>query len=338
MLLAPKPLGATTLEPETLEADRKACRRFGPCGLGERAIYLGGRFAERCFYVPYGDVRRVFKRVAMSSGGYTGKGLFGSMAYVVVLLADGREKQSYCKYEDQIDKLLSELSAEHPEIPIHSEAAERKLREAEAAERARYLDKLSPEAEAAVRALRDAQAYLQKRPARMEQLVSAAKHKRVVEALKPSTQYIAAVIAVLGVAAALWGAYGLLLHRAGAGYWLAGGGVLFFSVLAAGVLPSRWNSRKEAQRDWDAALESVRDSLGDRKDFPVPPQYAHPAVLERMIRSLREGRAADASEAYALVKSDLKALNSSVTVTQKEYDEVVQIKPLFLVCGYEDKL
>ena len=35
------------------------------------------------------------------------------------------------------------------------------------------------------------------------------------------------------------------------------------------------------------------------------------------------------------VKKDLKALNPSVKVTQKEYDEVVIVKPLFTVIDYK---
>ena len=50
---------------------------------------------------------------------------------------------------------------------------------------------------------------------------------------------------------------------------------------------------------------------------------------------LREGRAQNAEEALAVVKADLKALNADVQVSQEEYDEVVAIKPMFLVSDYE---
>ena len=43
----------------------------------------------------------------------------------------------------------------------------------------------------------------------------------------------------------------------------------------------------------------------------------------------------DAEEALAVVKADLKALNADVQVSQEEYDEVVAIKPMFLVSDYE---
>ena len=69
--------------------------------------------------------------------------------------------------------------------------------------------------------------------------------------------------------------------------------------------------------------------------FPLPARYAHPVVLDRMIRVLREGRAQNAEEALAVVKADLKALNADVQVSQEEYDEVVAIKPMFLVSDYE---
>jgi hypothetical protein len=54
-----------------------------------------------------------------------------------------------------------------------------------------------------------------------------------------------------------------------------------------------------------------------------------------MIRVIREGRAQTAKEALEVVKTDLKALNKSVKVSQAEYDEVIAIKALFLVSDYQ---
>ena len=54
-----------------------------------------------------------------------------------------------------------------------------------------------------------------------------------------------------------------------------------------------------------------------------------------MIRVIREGRAFNEKDAMEVVKKDLKALNPSVKVTQKEYDEVVIVKPLFTVIDYK---
>ena len=54
-----------------------------------------------------------------------------------------------------------------------------------------------------------------------------------------------------------------------------------------------------------------------------------------MVRILREGRAQSVEEALDVLKSDLKALTADVQVEQEEYDEVVVIKPLFLVSDYQ---
>ena len=55
----------------------------------------------------------------------------------------------------------------------------------------------------------------------------------------------------------------------------------------------------------------------------------------RIVRILREGRAQSIAEALEVLKADLKALNADVQVEQEEYDEVVVIKPLFLVSNYQ---
>ena len=57
-----------------------------------------------------------------------------------------------------------------------------------------------------------------------------------------------------------------------------------------------------------------------------------------MIRVIREGRAEDINAAWDIMKSDLKAINSDVTVSQTEYDEITAIKPMFLLCEYKDAL
>ena len=40
MIFKPARLGGEALDPETLAADKKACRRIGPCGVGKKALYL----------------------------------------------------------------------------------------------------------------------------------------------------------------------------------------------------------------------------------------------------------------------------------------------------------
>jgi len=337
MIFTPSPLGSRTLTPEVLKADRKDSVKFGPCGVGKEALYMGTNYVDRCFYVPWREVKRVFKRVAMSQGGFSGKGAFGALAYLVVQFGNGKEKQSRFRHEADVDRLLALVEQTHPGIPTHSAKAERKLAEAEAAEEKRYLKQLEPDAQSAVDTLRDAQDYLEERPSLSNLLSGAAKQKRIVDNFPPVYRVIGTVLAVVSVLLMLYGVYALTQRRTAATYFILGGLALFFFTLSSNMLPSKWNSRAQGQKDWDEALAGMRDYLAARPGFPVPPQYAHPIVLERMIRVLREGRAKDIPGAYAVMKKDLKALNSSVKVTQQEHDEVVAIKPLFLVCGYGDE-
>lgn len=338
MVFAPSPIGKKTLDEESLKKDYKACRKFGPCGVGRQALYLGGRFLDRRYYIPWKEVKRVFKRVAMSQGGFTGKGVFGSLPFLVVQFGSGTEKECPFKFEADVDRLLACVEQEHPEIPTHSVKAANKLARAEAEEEKRYLKELSPEADEAVHALTRAKTYLEQRPALYGALSSAARQKRFVDKLKPGYLIAGTVLAVLSVLALLYGVYALVLHRTAATYFLLGGAALFFFTLSANMLPNKWNSKKQGQKNWDEALQNMREYAAGQPDFPVPAQYAHPIVLDRMIRVIREGKAKTVPQSYAVMKKELKALNNTVKVSQQEHDEVVMIKPMFLVCDYRDEL
>lgn len=338
MLLIPKSIGTRTLPQETLEQDKKDCFKAGPCGVGKEALYLGGRFLDRRYYICWREIRRVYKRVAMSKGGFSGKGLFGSIAYLVVEFGKGKEVKTRFKRETDVDKLLERIEKEHEGIPTHSAKAERKLADAAAAEEAKLLKELTPEAAEAVERLRRAQSYLEQNTSLSTALTAAAKQKRVADSMNPAFKVGAVVLVVISAALALYGAYGLIEKINNALYFLLGGIVLFAFVLATNTLPSKWNSRRGAQEEWEKAVANCKKYTDAMPDFPVPPQYAHPVVLERMIRAIRQGRAKTEAEAYKKMKSELKGLNSSVTVSQKEYDEVVAIKPMFLVSDYKDEL
>ena len=337
MIFAPTPIGKKTLDEEKLKNDKQNCRKFGPCGVGKDALYLGGRFLDRRYYIPWKEVKRVFKRVAMSKGGFSGKGLFGSMAFLVVQFGS-EEKECPFKFEADVDRLLSCVEQEHPDIPTHSVKAQNKLAKAEAAEEARFLKELSPEASSAVEALTADREFLEIRPSLCDSLTNMAKLKRVVDNISPTHRAVGAAVGILGIAAVLYGLYGLLTHASFALYFIIGGGAAFFTTMSSNTFPSKYNNKKRAQAQWEEAVEAMRGYLKGRPSFPVPPQYAHPIVLTRMIRVLREGRAQTAPEALEVVKKDLRALNSSVTVSQKEHDEVVAVKPLFLVCDYRDEI
>ena len=331
------PIGNNHLSDSELKEDRNNCQRFGPCGAGLRALYLNGRFFDRRFYIVWEEVGRVYKRVAISKGAYTGKGIFASMPFLVV--EHGAVKHEFSlKREEDADALLEFIANRHPEIPVHSEDALRKLREAEAEEKSRYLEKLEPEAEKAVAELENDREFLEERTSLSSDLVSAAKNKRVIDNIPPSFKLAGICLAAAGVIAALYGLYRLISHQNLGLYFIAGGAIAFFVSLSSNALPTKWNSKKEAELRWKTAVDAMRTHLEERPAFEIPPQYAHPVVINRIIRVVREGRARDAMTGLEVVKEDLKALNSSVTVSQKEYDEVVVIKPLFLVCDYKNEL
>ena len=109
MLFKPAQLGLARLDSAELEADRKACKKIGPCGVGKKALYLNSFYIDRRYYLPYTSITRVFKRVAMSAGGFTGKGMFASMAYLVVEYDGGKQKQCNFKDERDVDALLELL-------------------------------------------------------------------------------------------------------------------------------------------------------------------------------------------------------------------------------------
>ena len=186
MLFAPVRLGSTALSADVLTADVKNCQHFGPCGVGEKALYLNSFLLDRRRYVALGDVRRVFKRVAMSKGGFTGNGVFGAIPYLVVEYGDGTQKQCTFKREEDVDSLLAYLAKVCPGLPLHSVQAEQRLARKAQEEAVRYLDVLTPEAQAAREKLEKARTFLAGYPKLTDRLSTAAKAKRVNEHTNPA--------------------------------------------------------------------------------------------------------------------------------------------------------
>lgn len=341
MIFAPRNLGTHTLSSEVLAADKKKCEKIGTCGIGKEAIYLNSFYFDRVYYVKYSDIKRVYKRVAMTKGGYSGKGTFGSMAYLVVVMENGREKACKFKYEFQVDKFMERLKETAPDIPQVSMEAERRLKEAQEEEEKRYIKNLSDEAKESIESLEKAKAYLEVNAGKSGELSHAARQKRIVDGISSSYKAVALVIFALGIAGIAFGIYAYMVKMGFALYFVIFGFAAVFLMMSSNILPSGKNSKKSANAAWDHA-RSQMDKLveayhEDGESFPIPAQYAHPSTITRMIRVIREGRAISKEEAYEVMKADLKALNNSVTVSKKEYDEVVAIKPMFLVCDYQDK-
>ena len=116
----PARLGSAGLNDRDLKEDRKSCLVFGPCGVGQKALYLNSIFMERRFYIPASNIQRAYKRVAMSKGGFTGKGIFGSIPYLVVEYDNGEHVQCTFKHESHVDMMLAEIQHRFPHIKTMS--------------------------------------------------------------------------------------------------------------------------------------------------------------------------------------------------------------------------
>ena len=323
------------LDPQILKDDRRHCRRFGPCGVGNKALYLNSFYISRMYYLPIASVKRIYKRVAMSKGGFTGKGLFASIPYLVVEYEDGQEKQCNFKVEEMVDQLIAYFHKQWPDIPVHSAAAQKKLEEKqrELAKKQAMLE--SSKARDTILKLAKAADYLEQNSALYEQMSQAARKKRIQERTNPAYRWVALAIVLMGGVSFGYGIYALVHHLGSAMYFLLFGLAAVFLFSGANVLPTRRNNAAYVQRMLENAWRDMERYTEKYPDFPIPACYAHPVVLRWMQEILAQERAGDTKEALSVLKKDLQALNSSVTVEQETYDEVMMIKPLFLVKNYE---
>ena len=338
MIFRPAQLGMAKLDRLELEQDKKACRKIGPCGVGKKALYLNSFYIDRRYYLPYGSISRVFKRVAMSSGGFTGKGMFASMAYLVVEYDGGKQKQCNFKDERDVDKLLEVLAKEQPQIPLLSEAGEQALQKKEAEKAARKLPELTDEAKHSVTVLRKAKEYLEEKPELAEELSASERRKRAQLQSKPVYRYVALAIFVFGIVSAAYGLYAVTNHVGNYGiYFALFGFAAIFLFSSYNMLPTARNNNNAIMKRADKAEAAMAEYVKHYPNgaFPVPSCYAHPIVLKQMTDAIEEGRAVTVPEALDAVEARLKSLNADVQVEQEEYDEVVVIKAMFLNHDYQ---
>ena len=338
MIFKPAQLGMAKLDQQELVEDRKSCKKIGPCGVGKKALYLNSFYIDRRYYLPYGSISRVFKRVAMSSGGFTGKGMFASMAYLVVEYDGGKQKQCNFKDERDVDKLLEVLSKEQPQIPLLSEAGEQALQKKEAEKAARKLPELTDEAKHSVTVLRKAKEYLEEKPELAEELSAAERRKRAQLQSKPVYRYVALAIFVFGIVSAAYGLYAVTNHVGNYGiYFALFGFAAIFLFSSYNMLPTARNNNNAIMKRADKAEAAMAEYVKHYPNgaFPVPSCYAHPIVLKQMTDAIEEGRAVTVPEALDAVEKRLQALNADVQVEQEEYDEVVVIKAMFLNHDYQ---
>ena len=333
--MKPRRLGNVSIPDEELIKDRKECKKIGPCGIGKKAVYLSSFYIDRRYYIPISSVKRIFKRIAMNKGGFTGKGVFGTLSYLVVVYEDGKEKQCNFKHEEDVDRFLAYIE-EYPDIPVHSLEAERKLAEKERwlAEKQRERN-VSEETKRCLVKLEQAEQYLKKQSDIYMDLSQSAKKKRTYDRSNPAYKWVALAIVLMGGAAFVYGIYALTTHAGFGMYFLLFGLAAIFLFAGANVLPTSKNNKNYIEKRLTESISQMEEYIRVYPDFPVPAHYAHPIVLKRMQEIMKEGRARNIPEALQVLKKDLKALNSSVVVEKEEYDEVVAIKPMFLVMDYK---
>lgn len=330
MLNITKALSSETLEKDVLNNDKKNCMKFGPCGVGRKALYLNGFYMKRNSYVPFSAVERVFKRVAGRAA--STQGVFSAVAYLVVVYDNGKEKQCLFKRENDLDAMMEYIGKMHPEIPLIHAKAEVELAKKEAEKAAKPRVVLTKEAEAQIKRLEQARDHLAKRSDLTDELTRAAKAKRSSEHAKSGYRWAALALVVLGAALSIYGIYAFVADLKYASYFLIFG--LAVVLLFGRILPTKRNSKVYIDEKWKNACEAVEKHIKGYVGFPVPARYAHPMTLTRMIRVICEGRAQDAQRALEVVKEDLKKMNADVQVEPKEFDEIMAIKPMFLVENY----
>ena len=328
------PLSEKKLDKEILKKDKREAKHIGPVGIGEKALYLNSFYIDRMYYIPIEAIERVYKRVAMSKGGFSGRGMFASLSYLVVEYDGGKEKACLIRKEWKLDEALSEIRKRFPNLPTMSKRAEEKLRSEEEEEKAKLLPKLSEEAEKSVFEIEEADKILQEREELYKNLALQAKQERMVQSTNPYYRYFAWLLFFGGLLCLL--SAGVFYKNGDQSHAIVlFGFFLMLFLVGFRVRPTGRQNKEEVEREYEESIRKMKDSLP--KDFPLPAQYAHPICLLWMKQNILEGKAETFSSSYELLKKELKELDSTKEVTQKVYDRLIVIKPMFLAHGYRDE-
>jgi len=117
MLFAPVALSEKKFTREELSNDVKNRVKFGPCGVGQRALYLNFYVFDRIQYIPIKNVQRVYKRLAVSKGFFESGKVFITLAYLVVEYDNGKQKVCRFTHEEHVDEMLEHIK-KHTKIPV----------------------------------------------------------------------------------------------------------------------------------------------------------------------------------------------------------------------------
>jgi len=117
MLFTPKPLGKGSIIADEIKSDIEKAYKIGQCAISGKAIYIGNVFRANSRYVPVSDVKRVFKRLAVTKGFFDGNKVFAAIPYLVIIYDGGIEKQIKFDKEDELNLFLDSIK-EQTSIPI----------------------------------------------------------------------------------------------------------------------------------------------------------------------------------------------------------------------------
>ena len=239
-------------------------------------MYLSSFYIDRRYYIPIDSVKRIFKRIAMSKGGFTGKGVFGTLSYLVVVYEDGKEKQCNFKHEEDVDRFVAYIEEKYPDIPLHSLEAERKLAEKERwlAEKQRERN-VSEETKRCLVKLEQAEQYLKKQSDIYMDLSQSAKKKRTYDRSNPAYKWVALAIVLMGAAVFVYGIYALTTHAGFGMYFLLFGLAAIFLFAGANVLPTSKNNKNYIEKRLTESIRQMEEYIREYPDFPVPAHYAH---------------------------------------------------------------
>lgn len=324
----------TDFDTERVLADRKKCQKYDQCGLGEEFLYFGSTMHPRHYYIPYGEVKRVYKRVSGSD--LAGKGFLAPVLYLVVEYGDGKERQCSFRYLQDCDAMQNELERTHPEISQLSPKGEEKKREREEIEARMACNELSEKARAAQKQLEEARWEVHKHQAMSDKMAAMAKLKRHADLFRPWVGAVAVTVLAAGGVVTAAGAVFIRRGSRMAGLLMVLFGIMMmFTMVSSRALPSKLTNRKRRDREYQEAVEAMGRALKGYRGLPIPVWYAHPVVFDRLIRILQEMRAETVDEALAVLKEDLRAMDNTTVLSKEDYEEVVKIKPLFTVRNYQ---
>ena len=336
MLIKPKQLGIEGLSDEILLNDKKNCCKIGPCGISDKAIYLNNFLFDRVLYLPMNSISRIYKRVAMSKGAFNRKGVFASVSYLVVEYDKGQSIQCTFKFEQKVDEMIDYVKKHFPNIKTLSAKGEQLLAAEEAERESRKKKNLTDQEKETMGEIVKAKEYLEREEEISRNLSYASKSMRIYNNTKPTYKWVALTILLAAFVVAAYGIYCVVSHTGDIGIYCVIGGLGFvFLISAMNIIPTARNNKKALEKQLEKARDKMQFYIDGYESFPLPAKYAHPATLSMMYRAVEEGRASTMEEAYEDMKTTLKAMHAGVEVSQTEYDEVVAIKPMFLLEDYQ---